>query len=90
MTIEYGGAPSASPHYDAMMRTTLDLPDDVHALVRELAHQQNKSMGRVVAELIMAGQSSTRPATDVGARGFPTISVGQPVTLEDVATLEDE
>ena len=80
-----------SSHYDVMMRTTLDLPDHVHALVRELAHQQGKSMGTVVAELIMAGRAPTRPAGEAtGARGFPVVSVGRPVTLEDVASLEDE
>lgn len=87
MTVDH----DASPHYDVMMRTTLDLPDNVHALVRELAHQQGKSMGTVIAELIMASQVSTRPAAEAtGARGFPVISVGHPVTAEDVASLEDE
>jgi hypothetical protein len=74
-----------------MMRTTLDLPDHVHALVRELAHQQDKSMGTVVAELIMAARAPTRSKEQAfGARGFPVVSVGRPVTLEDVASLEDE
>ena len=80
-----------SSHYDAMMRTTLDLPDDVHALVRELAHQQEKSMGTVVAELIMAARAPTRSKDQKsGARGFPVVSVGRVVTLEDVASSEDE
>lgn len=85
------GNQTASSHYDVMMRTTLDLPDHVHALVRELAHQQDKSMGTVVAELIMAARAPARPKDSAtGARGFPVVSVGRPVTLEDAASLEDE
>lgn len=80
-----------SSHYDAVMRTTLDLPDDVHALVRELAHQQGKSMGQVVAELIMAARPpADRSVATTGARGFPVVSVGHPVTIDDVASLDDE
>lgn len=75
--------------YDAWMRTTVDLPADIHELARELAHQQNRTMSEVVTELIRMGLS---PAGSVqaSAKGMPTISVGRKVTAEDVRSLEDE
>lgn len=71
------------------MRTTVDLPDDIHELARELAHQQNRTMSEVVAELIRTGLNPTgsvQPST----KGLPTISVGRMVTAEDVRSLEDD
>ena len=33
------------------MRITVDLPDDLHQLARQQAHEQNRSMSDVVADL---------------------------------------
>lgn len=71
------------------MRTTVDLPDDIHELARELAHQQNRTMSEVVAELIRTGLSPTEPVQP-STKGMPTISVGRKVTAEDVRSLEDD
>lgn len=72
------------------MRTTVDLPDDLHALARELAHQQNRSLSEVVAELIRLGLHRHGPEMKSTGRGLPQISVGRPVTSEDVRSLDDE
>ncbi len=74
------------------MRTTIDLPTEIHDLARELAHQQNKSMSTVVTELIRAGLDSStyRPAPQHASRAMPTISVGRTVSADDVRSLEDE
>ncbi|WP_419921782.1 antitoxin [Candidatus Poriferisodalis sp.] len=73
------------------MRTTIDLPADLHAVAREMAHQQHKSLGQVVAELVRLGLSPAGMETaDVPASGLPTIRVGRPITAEDVRSLEDE
>ena len=37
------------------MRTTIDLPDDLHQLARQIAHESGRSMSEVVAELIRLG-----------------------------------
>lgn len=73
------------------MRTTVDLPDDLHQLVRQLAHQQHTTMSRVLAQLV-ADSLATAPALDPGRgpRGMPTISVGRVVTAEDVRSLDDD
>ena len=57
--------------YDAMMRTTIDLPDDIHALARELAHQQRKTLSQVITELVRTGlgtRNSKRRRHPRGAR----------------------
>ena len=71
------------------MRITVDLPDDLHQLARQLAHEQNRSMSDVVADLIRLGLN--RPAAPTaGRRGLPLVSIGRPVTAEDVRSLVDE
>lgn len=73
------------------MRTTIDLPADLHAVAREIAHQQRKSLSQVVAELVRLGlgPSATATSADLAAAGLPTIRVGRPITAEDVRSLED-
>jgi hypothetical protein len=74
-----------------MMRTTVDLPDDLHALARQLAHDEKRSMSDVVADLIRRGLPQTeRVAAERGPRGLPLVSIGRPVTADDVRSLDDE
>lgn len=71
------------------MRTTIDLPDDLHQLARQLAHDTKRSMSDVVADLIRLGIQ--RPAERASSRrGMPVVSVGHPVTADDVRSLDDE
>jgi predicted transcriptional regulator len=72
-----------------MMRTTVDLPEDIHTLASELAHQQRKTMSEVLTEFIRRGISS-QAAPETARSGWPILSVGRPVTAEDVRSLEDE
>ena len=73
------------------MRTTIDLPTDLHTVAREMAHQQRTTLSQVITDLIRLG---LRPiaADDVRAssHGLPAIRVGRPITAEDVRSLEDE
>lgn len=74
-----------------MMRTTIDLPEDLHAVAREMAHQQRKSLSQVVCELIRLALGPVGESTDPApAGGLPTIQIGRVVTAEDVRSLEDE
>ena len=73
-----------------MMRTTIDLPADVHALAREIAHQQHKSLSQVVTELIRLALSPPDAPAPSPPAGLPTVRVGRIVTAEDVRSLEDE
>lgn len=74
-----------------LMRTTIDMPDDLHEVVRQLAHDRRESMSKVAADLLRRGVQGTDPPELVEIRrGIPIISVGHPVTPADVASLEDD
>jgi hypothetical protein len=72
------------------MRTTIDLPDDLHELARQLAHDGNRSMSEVISELIRLGLRPSGSKPEVSARGMPLVSVGRPVTADDVRALDDD
>ena len=83
------------------MRTTIDLPDDLHHAVNSIAMHARKSMNQTVAELIRRGLAlapnagEKAPAADSGLRidkasGLPLIRSPRPVSSEDVRALEDE
>jgi predicted transcriptional regulator len=72
------------------VRTTIDLPDDLHELARQLAHEGNRSMSEVIADLIRLGLRREAVELSTSSRGMPMVSVGRPVTIEDVRCLDDE
>ena len=81
------------------MRTTIDLPLDLHNAVTSIAAHSRKSMNRTVAELIrrglahpsLAAEAATRPGIRIDKRtGLPVIRSARPVTAQDVRALEDE
>jgi len=81
--------------YDAFVRTTLDISDEAYYLAKAIARDQNRSLGRVVGDLIL--QSAKRADGAIGAPsivmsdyGFPTFHCTRPVTSEDVRALDDE
>jgi hypothetical protein len=47
-------------------------------------------MSEVVAELIRRGLVGPAVAPSQSRRGMPTVSVGRPITAEDVRALDDE
>lgn len=81
------------------MRTTFNLPADLHDAVVSLAAHSRKSMNQTVADLIRWGLA--QPATSVNAKanarvrldkatGLPTVRSPRPVSVEDVRALGDE
>lgn len=73
------------------MRTTIDIPDDLHDVVRQLAHDRREPISKVAADLMRrALEAGTSKTPRIGPRGVPIISMGYPVTAEDVASLEDD
>lgn len=72
------------------MRTTVDLPDDIHELARQLAHDERRSMSDVIADLIRRGIAGAAPVPAAGPLGLPVVSVGRIVTADDVRSLDDE
>lgn len=74
------------------MRTTIDLPDDLHKQALAIARDTHRTLSETVADLIRRGLGAGRTAslsTDPRT-GLPLVSVGTVVTSEDVRSLEDE
>lgn len=74
------------------MRTTLDIPDDLHAQAVAIARDTHQSLSQTVAGLIRRGLSSGNPGEIArSARtGLPVVRLGRIVTTEDVRRLEDD
>lgn len=74
------------------MRTTIDLPDDLHKQAVAIARDTRRSLSETVADLMRRGLGPESPADiSVDQRtGLPLVFVGTVVTSEDVRSLEDE
>ena len=74
------------------MRTTVDLPDDIHCLAVAIARDSGRSLSETVAQLLRAALSTSGPVrVATSARtGLRVASVGRVVTSDDVRSLEDE
>ncbi len=74
------------------MRTTIDLPDDLHKQAQAIARDTRRTLSETVADLMRRGlgaASTTAISTDPKT-GLPLVSVGTVVTSEDVRSLEDD
>lgn len=81
------------------MRTTIDLPADLHQAVTSIAAHARQSMNQTVAELIRRGLAHPAAQANVAAggglridksTGLPAIRSPRPVTADDVRALEDD
>lgn len=73
------------------MRTTIDLPDDLHERAKRIAHDSSRTLSETVADLIRRGLES-RPGTAMAystRTGLPVVSIGHVVTTDDVRSLDD-
>jgi predicted transcriptional regulator len=73
------------------MRTTVDLPEDVHRIVSGIAHDTNRSLSATIADLVareVRGSGAVRLVPD-DATGLILLDVGRSTTSEDVRELED-
>jgi hypothetical protein len=77
--------------YCAIVRTTLDIDDEAYYIAKAIARDQNRSLGRVVGDLILkSSQIVEGAAIQMSDYGFPTFRCIRPVTTDDVKALEDE
>lgn len=77
--------------YDAVVRTTLDIPDEAYHLAKAIARDQNRSLGSVVGDLILKSAKGANDASIVMSDyGFPTFRCTRPVTTRDVEALDDD
>jgi len=74
-----------------MMRTTVNLPDDVYLVARSMASAKRISLGEALAELIRRGlEPISRPEEDSGFPSFPVSRHATPITLEQTLDAEDQ
>jgi predicted transcriptional regulator len=75
-----------------MMRTTIDLPDDLHAQAVAIARDTHQTLSQAVAGLIRRGLISGHPGeiTTSARTGLPVAHLGKTITTEDVRQLEDD
>jgi hypothetical protein len=75
------------------VRTTIDLPDDLHRIVMSLARDTGQTLSQTVATLLRRALEWPAPVeclTDAHT-GFPVMRLGgAPITVEDVRALDDE
>jgi hypothetical protein len=79
------------------MRTTIDLPEDLHEIASALARATDRSLSQTVSELIRRGLRSDSaiaeraPGYQISSEtGLPLFRSSRVVTAEDVRALEDE
>jgi len=82
------------------MRTTLDLPDDLHRIVLSLAVHTRSSLSHTAAQLMRRGL--VMPAGEAAgagagaafslhpATGLPVLILSRAITPEDVKALDDD
>jgi hypothetical protein len=74
------------------VRTTIDLPEDLHKQAQAIARDTHRTLSETVADLMRRGlRADSSTAISVDPRtGLPLVSVGTVVTSADVRSLEDE
>ncbi|MCB1560906.1 MAG: hypothetical protein KDI75_07405 [Xanthomonadales bacterium] len=78
------------------MRTTLDIPDDEHALFTSLARERRVSFSKLILSLARRGlQAPALPDAAPAGRidpetGLTVFQSPRPVTLDDVKAMEDD
>ena len=83
-------------NHDALMRTTIDLPEDLHRIALSLARHNGRSLSHTVAELVRRGlESQVAEAESPTYRtdddtGLPLVRSKRPLTPDDVHALDDE
>jgi outer membrane lipopolysaccharide assembly protein LptE/RlpB len=74
------------------MRTTIDLPDDLHRILLSVARDEGRTLNQVVAQLLRRTLTpGGSPVFDTDRRtGLPVIRIGRVITSDDVRSVEDE
>lgn len=86
---------TAGAHRDATVadvRTTVDLPDDVHRVALAIARDAGTSLSETVTQLLRAalGTAGTVQVSTSSRTGLRVVTTGRVATSEDVRQLDDE
>jgi Arc/MetJ family transcription regulator len=73
------------------MRTTIDLPDDLHRQAMSIARDTARTLSETVAELMRRGlgQGEAQEVSRSEKTGLPVVRLGTPITTDDVRAMED-
>ena len=74
------------------MRTTVDLPDDLHQRAKAFARDRGLSLTETIVLILRRGfgdDDRVEVSTDAGT-GLPTVRLGATITSDDVRSLEDD
>jgi Arc/MetJ family transcription regulator len=74
------------------VRTTIELPDDLHQQALSIARDTSRTLSETVAVLIRRGLEQGGAAGVATSRrtGLPTVRLGTILTSEDVRALDDD
>lgn len=74
------------------MRTTIDIPDDLHQQAISIARDTARSLSETVADLMRRGlgQGAAGKISRSEVTGMPIVRLGATITTDDVRELEDE
>jgi hypothetical protein len=74
------------------MRTTVDLPEDLHAQAVAISRDTHRTLSQTVTDLMRRGlgQGQDADVTTSARTGLPVVHLGRTITSEDVRALEDD
>jgi hypothetical protein len=74
------------------MRTTIDLPDDLHRQAVSIARDTSRSLSETVAALMRRGlsQGLKGEVARSAVTGMPIVHLGTVITTDDVRELDDD
>ena len=82
--------------YDDAMRTTIDLPEDLHRQALAIARDTARTLSETVAALMRRGLNQGGAAGEAirlsrsSRTGLPVLRLGTMITSEDVRALDDD
>lgn len=73
------------------VRTTIDIPEDLHRVARALANDRSETLSETVVALIRRGLGTDRPpGVEIDDQsGLPTLRLGRIITTENVRAVDD-
>ena len=74
------------------MRTTIDLPDDLHRQAVSIARDTHRTLSETVVDLMRRGlgQGGAVTISRSARTGLPVVRLGTVISTEDVRALEDD
>jgi hypothetical protein len=78
--------------YDAAVRTTIDLPPDLHRLTTAIARSRKQTLSQTIGDILRRSLLSDDgpEVSQDAATGLPVVRLGRPITSDDVAALDDD